>query len=273
MGPIVIDVNPVILQLGNFSLRWYGLFIGVAIVVAFLIARREGIRKGVDEDAIFSVGTWAVLGGVAGARLLHVIDRWPQYAASPAAILAIQDGGLAIYGAILGGVAAGAMSAYRRGLSVARIADAAAPGLILAQAIGRIGCLFNGDALGAPTSLPWGIVYTNPASMAPSLGVAYHPTPAYEMVGDILIFAVLWSLRGRLRPDGTLFLTYLALYSALKFSVTFVRQEVVFLAGMQEAQVVSLAGGLAAVAILLWIAARRRVRRDAAGEHAGIAGV
>ncbi len=72
MGPIVIDVNPVIVQLGHFSLRWYGLFIGLAIVTAFLIARREGIRKGISEDAIFSVGTWGVLGGIVGARLLHV---------------------------------------------------------------------------------------------------------------------------------------------------------------------------------------------------------
>lgn len=257
MGPIVIDIDPTILRLGHFSLRWYGLFIGLAIVAAFLVALREARRKGVDEDDVYSLGMWAVLGGFVGARLFHVIDRWQEYLAQPAAIFAIQDGGLAIYGAILGGLATGALYARRRGLSVPLMADLTAPGLILAQAIGRIGCLINGDALGAPTDLPWGVVYVNPGAMPPSLGVAYHPNPAYEMIGDLLIFALLWRLRTRLRVDGALFLVYLSLYSALKFGVTFFRQEVIFLAGFQEAQVLSLVGGLAAVGLLIWLARRR----------------
>jgi phosphatidylglycerol:prolipoprotein diacylglycerol transferase len=133
------------------------------------------------------------------------------------------------------------------------MADLAAPAIILGQAIGRIGCLINGDALGAPTNLPWGVVYLNPEAMAPSLGVAYHPTPAYEMIGDVLIFALLWRLRGRLKTDGALFLVYLALYSTLKFTVTLLRQEVVWLGGLQEAQLVSMAGGLVAVALLIYL--------------------
>ncbi len=256
MGPIIVDVDPAILRIGHFALRWYGLFIAVAIIVGFVVALREARRKGITEDDVYAVGTWAVVGGVVGARLLHVIDRWPEYVANPAAIFAFQDGGLAIYGAILGGVAAGALAAHRRGQSVPKMADVAAPGLVLAQAIGRIGCLFNGDALGSPTNLPWGVAYLNPEAMVPQLGVAYQPTPAYELIGDLLIFAFLWRIRGRLKTDGSLFLTYLLLYSALKFAVTFARQEAIFLAGLQEAQVVSALGGLAAGALLLWL--RRR---------------
>jgi phosphatidylglycerol---prolipoprotein diacylglyceryl transferase len=267
VGPIIVDVDPVIVQMGHFSLRWYGLFVGLAIVTAFLIARREGMRRGISEDAIFNVGTWGVLGGVVGARLLHVVDHWPGYAANPVSILAIQDGGLAIYGAILGGVAAGSFCAHRQGLSVPKIADAAAPALVMAQAIGRIGCLFNGDALGSPTSLPWGIAYVNPAAMAPSLGVAYHPTPAYEMLGDLLIFALLWKLRGRVRTDGVIFLAYLALYSTLKFTVSFARQEAIFFAGLQEAQLFSLVGGLMAIGALIWLAARGRAPRRGIAER------
>lgn len=257
VGPIFIDVDPTIVRLGHFSLRWYGLFIGLAIAAAFFVVLREARRKGVAEDDVYGLGMWAVVGGFVGARLLHVIDRWPEYAAQPAAILAIQNGGLAIFGGILGGVAAGAIYARRRGLPIARMADLAAPGLILAQAIGRIGCIINGDALGAPTDLPWGVAYLNPEAMAPSLGVAYHPTPAYEFVGDLLIFALLWALRGRLRVEGSLFLLYLALYSGLKFAVTLVRQEVVWFAGLQEAQLVSLLGGLAALGLLIYISRRR----------------
>ncbi len=258
MGPIVIDVNPAILQVGHYSLRWYGVFIAVAILVAFAISLREARRRGISADDVYGVGTWGVVGGIVGARLLHVIDRWPEYAARPAAIFAFQEGGLAIYGAILGGVAAGALYARRRKLSVPRMADLAAPGLVLAQAIGRIGCIFNGDALGSPTDLPWGVAYLNPGAMVPALGVAYQPTPAYELIGDVLIFALLWRLRTRRMADGTLFSIYLLLYSALKFGVTFARQEVIFLAGMQEAQVVSAAGGIAAAGFLLWL--RRRAQ-------------
>lgn len=257
MGPIFIDLDPTIVRLGHFSLRWYGLFIGLAIAAAFFVALREARRKGVAEDDVIGLGMWAVLGGFVGARLLHVIDRWPEYAAQPETILAIQNGGLAIYGGILGGVSTGALYARRRGLPIARMADLAAPGLILAQAIGRIGCIINGDAVGAPTDLPWGMVYLNPEAMAPSLGVAYHPTPVYELVGDLLIFALLWALRKRLRVEGTLFLVYLGLYSSLKFAVTLARQEVVWFAGLQEAQLVSLLGGLSALALLIYISRRR----------------
>ena len=264
MGPIVIDIDPVILRLGHFSLRWYGFFIGLAIVAAFLVALREARRKGVAEDDVFGLGTWAVIGGLLGARLFHVVDRWPDYATRPDSILAVQDGGLAIYGGILGGIAVGAIYARRRKLSIARMADIAAPGLILAQAIGRIGCIINGDALGSPTNLPWGLVYVNPGAMAPSLGIAYHPNPAYEMLGDLLILAVLWQLRRVLKMDGALFLTYLTLYSTLKFAVSFMRQEVIFLAGLQEAQVLSLAGGLVAVGLLGWMATRRSTTADSA---------
>lgn len=263
MGPIVIDIDPTIVGIGHFGLRWYGLFIGVAIVVAFLVALKEARRRGVAEDDVLALGTWGVVGGLVGARAFHVIDRWPDYIARPVAAFAIQDGGLAIYGGIIGGVAAGAIYARRRGLSIPRMADLAAPGLILAQAIGRIGCLINGDALGAPTDLPWGVAYVNPGAMAPELGVAYHPNPAYEMIGDLLIFALLWRLRSRLRAEGALFLVYVSLYSALKFGVTFLRQEVNFLAGLQEAQVLSLIGGLISVGLLVWLGRRQPLAAEA----------
>ena len=257
MGPIVIDVDPVIFQLGHFALRWYGLMIAIAVLVGFAVALREAKRRGISEDDVYGVGMWGVLGGFIGARLFHVIDRWPEYLANPSAIFAIQNGGLAIYGAIAGGLVAGAFYTRKRGISFARLADVAAPALVIGQAVGRIGCLFNGDSLGPATSLPWGVVYLNPGAMAPSLGVAYQPSPAYELIGDLLIFALLWRLRGRLRVDGSLFLVYLTLYSALKFVVTSVaRTEVIFLAGMQEAQVVSAIGGIAAAALLLWLQRR-----------------
>ncbi|MHB1415309.1 MAG: prolipoprotein diacylglyceryl transferase [Chloroflexota bacterium] len=240
MGPIVIGIDPVIFSVGPFSLHWYGLAIGAGIAVGFYVALREARRRGIDEDEIYSLGLWAVVAAFVGARLFHVADHWGYYQANPGAILAIQNGGLAIYGGIIGGAVAALLYAIRHRLSFPRIADVAAPALILGQAIGRVGCTITGDAVGGPTNLPWGFVYTNPHAMAPSLGVAYHPAQLYEMLWDLLVFAFLWRARDRLRPDGMLFLSYLSLYSVGKFAITFSRQEAVLFLGLQEAQIVAL---------------------------------
>ena len=240
MGPIIIDLDPVAFTISHFAVRWYGLGIAAAIAVGFWIALREARRKGLPEDDVYSVGMWGVAFAFLGARLFHVIDNWAFYAANPSAILAVQNGGLAILGAILGGLAGGLLYARRKGLPLAKIVDAAAPGLILGQAIGRIGCTINGDAVGAPTDLPWGFVYVNPGAMAPSLGQAYQPTQLYEMLWDMAVFAFLWWARKRVRVDGALFLAYLSLYAAGKFAISAFRQEAVWFLGLQEAQVVSL---------------------------------
>ncbi len=130
------------------------------------------------------------------------------------------------------------------------VADAAAPALILGQAIGRVACFFTGDALGGPTSLPWGIVYTNPVSMAPELGVAYQPVFAYEGLWDIGVLAALLLLRPRLRRPGTVFASYLALYATGKFMVTFLREELIWFWGLQQAHLLALL--LLAVAAVIW---------------------
>lgn len=262
MGPIIIDLDPVAFSIGHFAVRWYGLGIAAAIIAGFWLALREARRKGLPEDEVLNVGMWGVLAAFVGARLFHVVDNWPFYAANPSAILAIQNGGLAILGGILGGLAGGLLYARRKGLPIARLLDAAAPGLILGQAIGRIGCTINGDAVGAPTDLPWGFVYVNPGAMAPSLGEAYQPTQVYEMLWDIGVFAILWWARKWVQVDGALFLAYLSLYSAGKFAISAFRQEAVWFLGLQEAQVVSLLTLVVALPALwtLWQGRRGSLR-------------
>lgn len=251
MGPIVIDLDPVAFSLGHFAVRWYGLGIAAAILVGFTLAAREARRKGLPEDDFYTLGMWALLAAFVGARLFHVVDKWADYAANPGAIFALQNGGLAILGGVLGGAAGGLLYARRKGLPLGKVADATAPALILGQAIGRIGCTVNGDAVGAPTDLPWGFVYVNPGAMAPTLGDAYQPTQVYEMMWDLGVFAFLWWARKRVRVDGTLFLAYLALYSAGKFAISAFRQEVVWFLGLQEAQVVSLLVLIVTLPVLL----------------------
>ncbi len=239
MGPIVIDIDPVIVHLRPFALRWYGLAVLAGLLAGFWLAGREAQRKRLPEGLIGDLAVWVIPGGLIGARLLHVIDRWPSYLANPAAALAITGGGLAIQGALLGGFLAGAVALRRRGLKVGPVVDAAAPGLLLSQAIGRIGCLVTGDAVGAPTSLPWGVVYTNSAAMVPQLRVAYQPAFAYEALWDLAALAIVWHLRRRLRPDGAVFALYLVLYGIGKFLVSFARTEVIWVGGLQQAQLLA----------------------------------
>ena len=177
------------------------------------------------------------------SRLIHVIDRWDRYVSDPRAILGFE--GLTIFGAILGGLLGAWIYCRLRKLSFAPLADLAAPGIILAQAIGRAGCTINGCCCGEPTSLPWAVFYTYPGSRAAScapLGTPIHPTQLYELLGDLLIFALLfWVFRGRLRPSGSLLALYLVLYSALTFTVRFWRGDTQTFAGpLQEGQLLAI---------------------------------
>ena len=248
---IVVNIDPVLVQLGPIALTWYGLAVAVAILIAIRLTLHEARRKGISGDAVLDVALWAVFGGIIGARLLHVVDHWNVYAANPMHILAIQNGGLAIVGGVLGGMLAGGLAAWRRGLPIRKLADAAAPGIILGQAIGRLGCLVNGDALGRATDAPWGIAYQNAHAMAPQLGVAYQPVFLFEQAYDLGVFGLLWFLRRRFSRDGYLFAAYLSLYAAGKFFISFLRTEAVWVWGLQEAQLFALGalliGGLWAV--------------------------
>ncbi|MCZ7574360.1 MAG: prolipoprotein diacylglyceryl transferase [Ardenticatenaceae bacterium] len=258
---ITINIDPMLVHLGPLMISWYGLAVATALSVGVWLTLREARRKGLATDPLLDLVPWVVGGGLVGARLLHVLDRWEFYAANPGQLLAIQNGGLAILGGILGGALVGGLVAWRRRLPVRRLFDTAAPGLVLGQAIGRLGCLVTGDAVGRATNGSWGIVYVNPGAMVPQPGVAYQPVFAYEALWDLAVFAVLWRLRRHIKTDGYLFALSLALYAAGKFALTFFRTEAIWFWGLQEAQVVAL--GLLVLAGL-W-ALQDRARRSNAG--------
>ncbi|MBI2866084.1 MAG: prolipoprotein diacylglyceryl transferase [Chloroflexi bacterium] len=248
---ISIGLDPVIVHVGPFVLSWYSLAILAAIALGITLALRGARRSGVPAEWITSVALWGIVGGVVGARLFTLIDTFDYYAQHPLAIFALWEGGLAIYGAVLGGFAGGALCALRKGYPVGRIADLAAPALIAAQAVGRLGCIVNGDAYGAPTTWPFALVYTNPNNPYPPIGVPTHATPIYEIVWDLLVLGALLKLRGRLRPDGALFAVYLVLYSLGRFFISFFRENTPVLAGLNAAQVIALLLVGAATAFLL----------------------
>jgi len=231
---ITIDINPI----AFLNIRWYGILVALAIIVIILWVAWQ-VRKGakISYDTVFTAALVGIPSGVVVSRLLHVIDRWDYYIQHPGQI--VGGSGLTIYGAVLG--AALGIWAYSRfkKLQFAYIADLIAPGLILAQVVGRVGCTINGCCYGVETSLPWGVVYTHPDSLAP-LGIAVHPAQAYEMIYLLAIFGVVLMLRGRLKPDGSLFLVYLSLYSVWRLGIDFIREGTPFLLGLHQAQVIAI---------------------------------
>lgn len=259
---MTISMNPNLLTLGPFIISWHGLLTALGVAVAVLVAGRLAQRAGMVPDQVYNVALWAIPGGIIGARLFHVVDKWDFYSQNLGAIIRLTDGGIAIWGALIGGFVAGVISAKINGYSIGKLADVAAPGIILGQMVGRVGCTINGDAYGAPTSMPWGVVYSNPGAFLPPSWIAdrvpTHPWPIYEILASAVILFVVWKLWGRVKPAGSLFLIYLSLYAFARFFLTFLRQEELHLIQLQEAQIVSLVVLAITVPLLAFRASLRR---------------
>jgi phosphatidylglycerol:prolipoprotein diacylglycerol transferase len=245
-----ITLDPIIAHIGPFVLRWYSLIIITAIGVGIWLTAREAEPKGFKKDDVYEVAIYIILGGILGARLFHVLDHWSEFAQNPIRALYIWEGGLAIWGAVAGGLVAAAFIAWKRHWNFPALLDAAAPGLVLAQAVGRLACIITGDAMGKPTNGPFGFAYTSPHALVPKLGVYYTPMPVYEIVANLGIFILLWQLRKRHWTDGRLFLVYLVLYSIERFFLAFTSSYRIIAFGLTQSQIIALFGFVIGIALL-----------------------
>jgi phosphatidylglycerol:prolipoprotein diacylglycerol transferase len=264
MNGIVINIDPVIFHLGPFELRWYSLAIMLAVLAAVLISAYLGKKKGIVTGEIYSLALWVVIGGVVGARLFHVIDQWEYYAGNPLQILQLQQGGLAIWGGLIGGGLALILCARSRHLSLGRLVDAVAPGLLVSQIIGRFGCIINGDAYGGVTDLPWAFIYIHPNALIPGnlFGLSTHPYPVYEIIWNAIALLVVLQLGRRFQKDGLVFLSYLSLYSLGRFVLTFVRQENTVFWELQQAQIIAVLTFSISLIAMMYFAKLRRVPEE-----------
>jgi phosphatidylglycerol:prolipoprotein diacylglycerol transferase len=251
---INFGVDPVAFQLGPFSLRWYGMFLTLAVVwVIFWMWLQIKKSAQISLDTILSGALVGIPSGLIFARLLHVIDDsviaslHPDLAESGRVInylqhpgLIIGGEGLTIYGAILGATLGIWIYFKLTKTKMGYIFDLLAPACIMAQAIGRLGCLFNGCCFGTPTTLPWGLVYTDPMSFGFNGGIPDQPTVVYEIIYCVIIFFVLLALRKKLKPSGSLFVLYLAFYAVWRLGIDFLRDGTPFLFGLHQAQVISI---------------------------------
>lgn len=246
---IDITISPIAFTIGSFSVRWYGVMIALGVLLLVLWMLRE-VKKGarLSYDTIVTAALVGIPSGIIVSRLLYVIDRW-VYTGNPGPIWGLE--GLTIWGAVLGATLGIWIYSRLTKFPFGYFMDLVALPTILAQAIGRVGCLINGCCYGVETSLPWGIVYTDPQCYAP-LGVAVHPTQLYEIAFLLIVFGVLFPLRKRFQPEGSFFLIYLSLYSAWRLGIDFLRDGTPFLFGLHQAQVISIIVLLITIPILIW---------------------
>lgn len=206
-------------HVGPIAIRAYALCIIAGIIAAVLITQRRWAARGGRAEDILDVSVWAVPFGIIGGRLYHVITDAQLYfgpGKNPVKALYIWEGGLGIWGAVALGAVGAWIGCRRKGMSLMAFADAAAPGLVLAQAIGRWGNYFNQELFGGPTNLPWAVQIDAAHRPDATAGIAlYHPTFLYESLWNLGVFALLlWADRRFRLGGGRLFTLYVAAYTA-----------------------------------------------------------
>jgi prolipoprotein diacylglyceryl transferase len=204
-----------VLHLGPFPLRAYALCIIAGVVLAVVVGNRRFVARGGRPGAVADVATIAVPFGLVGARIYHVVTTPSPYLHDPVRALYVWQGGLGIPGGILGGVLAGYVVCTRRGIRPGAFADAIAPGVAFAQAVGRFGNYFNQELFGRPTTLPWGLEIDPAHRPATYADVAtFHPTFLYESIWDVVVgLVVIWADRRFRLSGGRAFALYLGLYA------------------------------------------------------------
>ncbi len=243
------------LDVGPLTIHMYGLMLLAGIAACVWVTGRRWVARGGDWDLIFRVAVWGVGFGIVGARLYHIATSWDELPDHWWGPFAVWEGGLGIWGGILGGVLAGAVIARRSGASVLALLDAAAPGLLIAQAIGRVGNWWNQELFGKPTDLPWGLEI-DPIRRPDAylLDSTFHPTFLYEGLWNLGAAALLLVLDRfyRFRPPA-LFALYISLYTAFRFYLEQLRIDPSKeLAGMRVNAWVSLVVFVAATAFFVW---------------------
>ncbi|MBP1649540.1 MAG: prolipoprotein diacylglyceryl transferase [Bacteroidetes bacterium] len=270
---------PVLFQIGPLKVYSYGLMLGIGFLLGSFILARELKRKKLDPNMASTVTVLAVIFGIAGAKILFLIEDWNHFVKDPIG-MAFSPGGLTWYGGFILGLAAVITYVRRKKVPVLRFLDALGVALILAYGVARLGCHLSGDGdYGFPTDLPWGTNYENgtyPPSRAfaifPEITSQYpgglvpdstpcHPTPVYELLLGTLGFAILWRLRKKPYPDGKLFMIYLMLSSTFRFLVEFLRLNPRIIFGLSEAQVISIPLFLAGLLIMLYLDRKQRATK------------
>jgi prolipoprotein diacylglyceryl transferase len=248
-------------NVGPVPVRAYALAIILGVVAAVVIGERRWVARGGTKGLVTDVATLAVPGGIVGARIYHVVTSPDRYLDDPVAALYVWQGGLGIPGGIAGGFLVSWLILRRRGIAKGAFADAVAPGVAVAQAIGRLGNWFNQELFGRPTTLPWGLEIDPDNADAIAGAEAYHPTFLYELLWNLGVAGVvIWADRRFRLGGGRAFALYVALYATGRIWIEALRiDDANTLLGLRLNVVVM---GVVLVGALAYLMLRRGVGRE-----------
>jgi phosphatidylglycerol:prolipoprotein diacylglycerol transferase len=258
---------PELFRIGTFPINTYGVLLALAFLVALVVAARLAARDGLSRERIYDLGLWMLLAALIGSKVLMLWTE-PAYRENPWQLFSLdflRSGGV-FYGGLIGAVVVGYLLVRRYGLPWWKTADAFAPGIALGQSIGRLGCFSAGCCWGKPTTLPWGVHFTEKGHEITGVPIYdeqmnplhLHPTQLYEAGATLIFFFFLIWLHRRKRFDGQVILFYAVLYGAARFLIEFVRDDprgdiagLTTLTGLSTSQMISLVVGLAGLIILI----------------------
>lgn len=233
----------------GIDVMWYGVLMATGMIVGTLLALKEAKRVGIKEDDVLDLAIIAIPIGLLSARLYYVIFNWEYYSQNISQILNFRGGGMAIHGALIGGILTGYIFTKVKKIDFFKMADAVMIGMPLAQAIGRWGNFINGEAHGGPTNLPWGIMVD---------GLKVHPTFLYESVWDFGIFIFLWLFRKKKQYEGQLIVFYITLYSLGRFFIEGLRTDSLMIGPLRMAQVISLVGVVGGIIAHIYLSKKNK---------------
>jgi phosphatidylglycerol:prolipoprotein diacylglycerol transferase len=271
---------PELFRIGSFPINTYGVLLALAFLAALFVAARLGERDGLKRERIYDLGLWMLLAGLVGSKLLMLVVE-PEYRDAPLRLLSmdfLRSGGV-FYGGLLGGLAAAVVLMRRFKMPFWKTADAFAPGVAVGQAVGRQGCFAAGCCWGDPTTMPWGVKFTELGHQITGVPIDnyLHPTQLYESFAALAIFLFLLWLHRRKRFAGQVLLAYAVLYGATRFTIEFFRDDprgdilgLTTLTGLSTSQMISLLFGVAGLFLLIlrW---RRAAGDEATVSHAASA--
>jgi phosphatidylglycerol---prolipoprotein diacylglyceryl transferase len=262
---------PEIIRIGSFPINTYGVFLAIAFLCAILITVRLAARDGLPRERIYDLSLWMLLASLIGSKILMLFTE-PEYRDQPLQLLSLdflRSGGV-FYGGLLGAVIAGYLLMKRYQLPWWKTADACAPGIAIGNFFGRQGCFAAGCCWGKPTTLPWGVKFSELGHQITGVPIDthLHPTQLYESFAMLLVFLFLLWLHKRKRFSGQVILAYALLYSMVRFAIEFVRDDprgdlfgLTTLTGLSTSQLISIVIGLSALVLL--IVRRRRAQQGA----------
>ena len=248
---------------GPFTLHTYGFLLAVAFLAGLFVAARQARRSGLDANRVTDMAVWVLIAGLLGAKAMLLAVDWAFYSRNPRELISLFQSGGVFYGGLLGGLLVAFWYARHYKLPGLATADALAPGVVLGQAIGRLGCFAAGCCFGRPAAVPWAVTFTDPyaaRAVGTPVDTPLHPSQLYESFACFLLFFALLAIAGRKRFDGQVLLAYTAGYSAIRFVLEFWRGDPdrgsLFGGALSTSQAIAIV--LVVAAATAWVRLRRK---------------